>query len=127
MAMTDSDKSLVVVKNTFINPFHPPAREFDEVARSFLGAVAKLNLAKPCAHLTLYTFRLGFLRRPSETFLLLCLFARRTPCITDESGRTMRITPKVLYRRLLAFVADRIKRKSLLRSYEHEVAAALRS
>jgi hypothetical protein len=126
MSITVTDKTLIVRKNTFINPFQPPAPDFEEVARSGIGAFAILLLARPFAQVTLYTHRVGFLRRPLHTFVFLRLFAWRTHYLMDEAGTKTRLTPKMFRRRLCAFLSDLIHRKPLRRKYQDEVIAALR-
>ena len=127
MSTIVTDKSLIIRKNIFINPFQPPAPDFEEVARSGIGAFASLLLARPFARVTLYTHRVGFLRRPLHTFVCLRLFTWKTLYVMDEAGTKTRLTPKMFRRRFCAFLSDLTHRKPLLRKYQNEVIAALRS
>jgi len=77
------------------------------------------------AHVLLYTHRIGFLRRPLQTFLFLRLFTRNAPWVMDGAGRIIRLTPKIYRRCLTTFLLEKMRSRSLLRNYRNEIASSL--
>src|SRR5260221_7647132 len=114
-------RRIIVTKNTFVRPQPGEVIAFEDLVRSLRSWPAGLRFWHSYDSVVLLTYRLGFLRRPLLTCLVLKLVGRGPIWLTDESGRRSRVTLRLLWRCFRYWLQSRSLRRHVIAKCQAEI------